>query len=504
MLAKAIDRKLDTAEAVALVKNGKQLKDDKQKESKSNKTSSKIDSRKTSKNPKDATGTNKSGKNDLKHGGSKSTKISDGHGKAKKQDSTTTDESRVSHSKLSPQRDVETTSSAVNNIKSHEDVQKTTKSGLLQSQDEKSFPVHDKSTTPNRSAEKIQSRQSSGLVEGNETFSEAIRPQNEPVLETLPTTEVCELKISETVKVADDNEKAVETRKPQINTNENGVARQNSNESDKSRKNSLDGSKARKNSNETEKPKRNSSKDERILDNGNENVSAEKAGIEKPKSSSKAKKSESKNELEKSSEMPRIGKKSEKRGNEHPMEMSSKHVKDTNKPAKAGVALRSAAVRPVSARPSAPRRRDRNMKQILHTENFVQESTDQSINGKNNTLPEFDEDENVVITNAIEDNLSKFGESQPTPMPNDTSDKQGHLVQQILETQTAILKADGKNETTTNVCNTSRNHRYNVLIVLNGIIFFRMSMKVFSMTEINQSLVTRQSYVNPYRNCRCI
>lgn len=430
------------------------MKDDKQKEPKSNKTASKNDSRKASKNLKEATGNSKSVKNDLKHGKSKTTKISDGNGKVKKQDSTTTDESRVSQSKPSPQRAVETASSILN-TKLPGDVQKI--AGY-----EISVSANNNSTPSNRSAEKSRSRQSSGLAGENETLPETVAHQNEPLVETLPTTEDDKLKIGETPKVAGDDNKLVEKRNPQEKPNENGAVRQNSNESDKSRKNSIDGGKSRKNSIETEKPKRNSSKGEKNVDN--EIVPAEKATNEKPKSSTKPKKSESKNEVDKSAELPKVGKRSEKRGNEHPMEVVSKHIKDTNKPTKAGVALRSAAVRPVSARPSAPRRRDRNIKQILHTENFVQESTDQSKNGKNTTLPEFDEDENVVITNAIEDNLPQFGETQPTPVPNDLSDKQGHLVQQILETQTAILKADGTNETTTNVCDALRNHLYNVFI----------------------------------------
>lgn len=108
-------------------------------------------------------------------------------------------------------------------------------------------------------------------------------------------------------------------------------------------------------------------------------------------------------------------------------------------------ALRSAAVRPISARPSAPRRRDRNVRQILHTESFIQEPNSQQNNksNKKNTIPEFDDADNIVITETIQDNISLLDENVTSNgITTDIDGKQGHLVQQILETQTAILKAD--------------------------------------------------------------
>lgn len=133
------------------------------------------------------------------------------------------------------------------------------------------------------------------------------------------------------------------------------------------------------------------------------------------------------------------------------LESSTKSLEATNGPSsKARPALRSAAVRPISARPSAPRRRDRNVRQILHTESFLQEpnsqqNTNNKSNNKKNAIPEFDDADNIVITETIQDNISILNESATNnnEMTTDIDgSKQGHLVQQILETQTAILKVD--------------------------------------------------------------
>lgn len=127
-----------------------------------------------------------------------------------------------------------------------------------------------------------------------------------------------------------------------------------------------------------------------------------------------------------------------------PIELPQKAIAE--KVTKPGTALRSAALRPVSARPSAPRRRDRNIKQILHTENLIHESTDQSKSDKKNFLADFDDGDNIIITDIIQDNISTIDDVAPETIDNNTDGKQGHLVQQILETQTAILKADAKND----------------------------------------------------------
>lgn len=127
------------------------------------------------------------------------------------------------------------------------------------------------------------------------------------------------------------------------------------------------------------------------------------------------------------------------------LQQKSSAVK-VNKP---NTALRSAALRPVSARPSAPRRRDRNVKQILHTENLVSDSNNQNKDDKKNFLAEFDDADNIVITDAIQDNIASIDAVPATDsFEIGADDKQGHLVKQILETQTAILKSDAKNEVT--------------------------------------------------------
>lgn len=127
-------------------------------------------------------------------------------------------------------------------------------------------------------------------------------------------------------------------------------------------------------------------------------------------------------------------------------ERASSILESTNRPSsKTRPALRSAAVRPISARPSAPRRRDRNVRQILHTESFIQEPNSQQNNksNKKNVIPEFDDADNIVITETIQDNISILDENVANnEITTDIDGKQGHLVQQILETQTAILKAD--------------------------------------------------------------
>ncbi|XP_055322907.1 TRAF3-interacting protein 1-like [Sitodiplosis mosellana] len=126
--------------------------------------------------------------------------------------------------------------------------------------------------------------------------------------------------------------------------------------------------------------------------------------------------------------------------------VKTNEVTKNSKPSR--TALRSAAMRPISARPSAPRRRDRNVRQIVHTESFVQESGDQKTD-KKNQLPAFDDADNIVITETITENLSAIDEPATNNMDGEIDGEQGHLVQQILETQTAILKSDAKNDIST-------------------------------------------------------
>lgn len=183
------------------------------------------------------------------------------------------------------------------------------------------------------------------------------------------------------------------------------------------------------------------------------NVVPEKASNEKPRSS-KSKKNHYKNDHEKLTDgvnhKPDEKLKSSKSVDkliERPLVPTSKaneHTKDSKPPR---TALRSASIRPISARPSAPRRRDRNVRQILHTESFVQDSTDPSKSDKKNMMPEFDDADNIVITDTITDNVMSIDELVGNRVDDVKIDgKQGHLVQQILETQTAILKSDAKND----------------------------------------------------------
>lgn len=119
---------------------------------------------------------------------------------------------------------------------------------------------------------------------------------------------------------------------------------------------------------------------------------------------------------------------------------------DLENPPKTRAALRSAAVRPISARPSAPRRRDRNVRQILHTESFIQEPNNENTTSKKNNIPDFDDADNIVITESVPDSITAIDETATNKDGNEIDGKMGHLVQQILETQTSILK-DAKNDT---------------------------------------------------------
>lgn len=103
-------------------------------------------------------------------------------------------------------------------------------------------------------------------------------------------------------------------------------------------------------------------------------------------------------------------------------------------------ALRSASVRPVSARPSAPRRRDRNVKQILNHDSFIHEPIERKKSAKKDLISEFDDGENIIITDIIQDTTSATNDA--IALDKIADGKQGHLVQQILETQTVFMNAD--------------------------------------------------------------
>lgn len=103
-------------------------------------------------------------------------------------------------------------------------------------------------------------------------------------------------------------------------------------------------------------------------------------------------------------------------------------------------ALRSAAIRPVSARPSAPRRRDRNVKQILNHDSYMHDPVEAKKPEKKDLMSEFDDGENIIITDIIQDVTAATNNTDAIDTIADG--KQGHLVQQILETQTVFMAAD--------------------------------------------------------------
>lgn len=102
--------------------------------------------------------------------------------------------------------------------------------------------------------------------------------------------------------------------------------------------------------------------------------------------------------------------------------------------------LRPPSVRPASARPGAPRRRDRNVEIVLQPDgNMPKPGVNIKIDPLNAELD--DDGENLVIiedpSNQSIDN--KFGTET---LSETDAEQQGHLVQQILETQKEFLKID--------------------------------------------------------------
>lgn len=157
---------------------------------------------------------------------------------------------------------------------------------------------------------------------------------------------------------------------------------------------------------------------------------------------------ESKNKVKSAKSIERVTEsKSLEKENKQPTEDNvSNMTNGTANTQRPGTTLRSAALRPVSARPSAPRRRDRNVKQILHTENFIQDPNSQNGSEKKSDFStEFDDADNIVITNVIQDNVSSL-DIASDKIEDELDGKQGHLVQQILETRTTILRADPKDD----------------------------------------------------------
>ncbi|XP_011202813.2 TRAF3-interacting protein 1 [Bactrocera dorsalis] len=132
----------------------------------------------------------------------------------------------------------------------------------------------------------------------------------------------------------------------------------------------------------------------------------------------------------------------------------------TNRPR---TSLRPPSARPASARPGAPRRRDRNVEIVLQPNDQVKLS---GINVKLESFGDLDDDgENLVV---IEDaNTVNIAESAKEVSRVDDTDmgsnleQQGHLVQQILETQKEFMQQQngnssvGRNEKDMEITNNS-------------------------------------------------
>lgn len=111
--------------------------------------------------------------------------------------------------------------------------------------------------------------------------------------------------------------------------------------------------------------------------------------------------------------------------------------------------LRAPSARPPSARPGAPRRRDRNVEIILQTEKAMHDAAEKNALNTNLVADLADDGENLVVidnTDIQGDALPITTQEIPKDMPNEK--EQGHLVQQILETQTTLSKAGNDGDDT--------------------------------------------------------
>ncbi|XP_036323872.1 TRAF3-interacting protein 1 [Rhagoletis pomonella] len=116
--------------------------------------------------------------------------------------------------------------------------------------------------------------------------------------------------------------------------------------------------------------------------------------------------------------------------------------------------LRPPSARPASARPGAPRRRDRNIEIVLQPNDQVKLS---GINVKLESFGDLDDDgENLVViedanTVNIVESVEEVNRGEESGVENN-AEQQGHLVQQILETQKELMQQQkgtnsiGKNE----------------------------------------------------------
>ncbi|XP_065360149.1 TRAF3-interacting protein 1 [Calliphora vicina] len=130
---------------------------------------------------------------------------------------------------------------------------------------------------------------------------------------------------------------------------------------------------------------------------------------------------------------------------ENSKESSSNQSSLVNRPR---TSLRPPSARPPSARPGAPRRRDKNIEIILQPNDQIKMS---GIQVKLETFGDLDDDgENLVIienpnsNDVTIDQQSNLTESEK--MMQDKTFEQGHLVQQILETQKELVQNDTNNQ----------------------------------------------------------
>ncbi|XP_036226018.2 TRAF3-interacting protein 1 [Bactrocera oleae] len=165
----------------------------------------------------------------------------------------------------------------------------------------------------------------------------------------------------------------------------------------------------------------------------------------------------------------------------------SSSINTTNRPR---TSLRPPSARPASARPGAPRRRDRNVEIVLQPNDQVKLS---GINVKLESFGDLDDDgENLVV---IEDaNTVNIAESAKEMMRVDVTDmgskleQQGHLVQQILETQKEFMQQQNGNSSV------ERNEK-DIELTNNSAVRQSSARQMNSLRDIIQNLTKS---VNPF------
>lgn len=437
-VARAVDRKIDTTEAVALVKHGN-VSNSPQKETKTTKTQAKSDSRRVKKDTKETTAPKKS--KTIAGSDTKASRKSDSNVKVSKQSSKESTDSKKAKTK-SPSKGKEREKKSVKKEEKVAEKVPTSESIEPKTEAPQTNGYHQndimKNQEPKPNVTKIESAEK--IVKQNDMPKQ----QTEKLVNFEKENEKPE-KREKTPKTPEKRVKErVEAEKVEITRIEKATPKSSA---------SLERNKSTESvSNETSPPAVAPVQEKTEKPDKVESVEkVDKHSSDKPRSS-RTRRSHSKPDLEKSIENGTV-KPEEKFKSSHSVDklierpLDGKSNGTTNKQSKPPrTALRSAAVRPISARPSAPRRRDRKVRQIIHTESFVQDSGDSNKTDKKSTMPEFDDADNIVITETIPDNISAIDDPIANNGEGEIDGKQGHLVQQILETQTAILKSDAKND----------------------------------------------------------